>query len=198
MNLSISDSGFPVRLRFERRLTDDQLMRLSAENELLRIEREPNGELTVTSASGAECSGFETDVTLDLGIWARKDGRGKVFNSNAGFRLPDGSMRSPDAAWVSWARWNALTDKERKGYAPIWPEFVIEVRSEKDRLPPLQKKMLQWIANGVEVAWLIDPKRKFVAIYRPGEQPEIHENPTSVQGDGPVRGFELVLANFWD
>ena len=123
--------------------------------------------------------------------------RGKSFGSNAGFTLPDGSMRSPDAAWLSLERWNALARKEQTRFGHVSPEFVIELRSESDGLAELQDKMRMWIANGVELAWLIDPKRKVVEIYRPGESAEVHQNPTSVQGTGPVRGFELIISRVW-
>ena len=86
---------------------------------------------------------------------------------------------------------------DQKRFAPICPEFVIEVRSETDRLADLQAKMEMWTANGAEVAWLIDPLEKAVVIYRPGEQPEVLAQPTSVQGTGPIAGFELVLARIW-
>jgi Uma2 family endonuclease len=58
--------------------------------------------------------------------------------------------------------------------------------------------MHQWIVNGATVAWLIDPIEKTVTIYRPGEQPETLTHPTSVQGTGPIAGFELVMARVWD
>ncbi len=198
MNLSISESELPVRIRFERPMTDLELMRFCDDNEMFRVEREPNGELTLMSPSGLEGSSWNTEIITDLTIWARQDGRGKVFDSNGGFTLPDGSMRSPDAAWVSLNRWNALRLEEQKLFGRITPEFVIELRSQSDRLPPLREKMKTWIDNGVEVAWLIDPQRKVVEIYRSKEEPEIHENPTSVQGDGPIRGFELVLLRIWN
>jgi Uma2 family endonuclease len=98
---------------------------------------------------------------------------------------------------MSRERWNALAPKERKRFGHVTPEFVIELRSESDALAALQEKMTTWIANGVELAWLIDPKRRVVEVYRPGESAEIHQNPTSVQGSGPVRGFELVMARVW-
>jgi Uma2 family endonuclease len=107
-------------------------------------------------------------------------------------------VRAADAAWVSWQSWNAVSPAERKRYAPICPEFVVEVRSESDRLPDLQAKMEQWIANGAQVAWLIDPEEKSVTIYRPGDEPEHLAHPTSVQGTGPIAGFELVTSRIWD
>jgi Uma2 family endonuclease len=197
MNLALPEINQPVRLRFARPMTDEELLRFCAENELLRVERDANGELIVMSPSGSEGGGFETDVTIELGIWARKDGRGKVFGSNAGFRLPDGSVRAADAHWVSWQRWNALSREDQKRFAPICPEFVIEVRSESDRLPDLQAKMQMWIANGAEVAWLVDPSRKTVEVYRPGREAEVLEGGSAVEGDGPVAGFVLELGRVW-
>jgi Uma2 family endonuclease len=198
MNVALSEADLPVRLRFERTLSDDELWRFCSTNEQLRVERDANGELILMSPPGLEGSSSNAGITAELYIWARQDGRGKVFDATGGFTLPDGSLRYPDGAWVSWQKWNTLPKDERKRFGRIVPEFVIELRSEKDRLRELKAKMLMWIANGVELAWLVDPKRKVVEIYRPGEEPEIHEQPTSVQGDGPVAGFELVMARIWD
>jgi Uma2 family endonuclease len=197
MNLAFSESKLPVRLRFDRPVTDDELMRLSVENEPMRFERNAIGEIIVMSPVGIDGGGIETDVTTELSNWARADGRGKAFGATTGFKLPDSSVRSADSAWVSWQRLNSVSREQREGFGPICPEFIIEVRSKSDRLPPLQAKMGEWIANGVAVAWLIDPLEKAVTIYRPGEQPELLAQPTSVQGTGPIAGFELVLARIW-
>ncbi len=196
MNFAL-EVELPVRIRPEHPMTDEELMRFCAANDPLRVERDANGELIVMSPSGSEGGGIETDVATELNIWARQDGRGKVFGSNAGFRLPDGSVRAADAHWVSWERWNALTEADRKSFAPICPEFVIEVRSESDRLAELQAKMRMWIANGAEVAWLIDPSRKTVEVYRPGREAEVLEGGSAVEGDGPVTGFVLELGRVW-
>jgi Uma2 family endonuclease len=198
MNLELGEVELPVRLRFERPVTDEELMRFCAVNEIWRVERDANGELIVMTPTGSEGSGFETEITVELGIWARRDGRGRAFNSNAGFRLADGSVRAADAHWLSLAKWNLLTPEQRKGYAPVCPEFVIEVRSESDRLKELEAKMEMWMGNGVEVGWLIDPQERTVAIYRVGEEAERLVDPSSVQGTGPVRGFELVMGRIWD
>jgi Uma2 family endonuclease len=98
---------------------------------------------------------------------------------------------------VSWAQWNALTAEQRNSFAPICPEVVSEVRSAADRLPALREKMESWVANGAELAWLIDPQRKVVEIHRSGEAAEVQEDPASVQGSGCVRGFELAMARVW-
>jgi len=198
MNIELAELELPIWIRRDRPITDDELMRLSAENELLRLERDANGELIVMSPTGLEGSSQNSEIITDLTNWARQDGRGKVFDSGGGFTLPDGSMRIPDAAWLSWQRWNTLPRSEQKKFGRVVPEFVIELRSETDRLPVLQEKMELWIANGVEVAWLIDPQEKSVTIYRPNQQPEHHVHPTSVQGDGPIVGFELVMSRIWE
>ena len=172
-------------------------MRFCAVNDPLRIELDENGELIVMTPSGSEGGSLEGGVIAELYVWARQDGRGKAFGSSAGFRLADGSMRAPDAAWMSLRSWSALTPEQQESFAPICPEFVIEVRSRRDSLRELQTKMRMWTANGAELAWLIDPQRKVVEVYRPGEEPEVHEQPTSVHGSGPVAGFELVLERIW-
>jgi len=197
MNLAFTESQLPVRIRFEQPLSDDALARFSSENDPLRIERDANGELIIMTPLHSDSGAIEGEVYRALGNWASDDGRGKSFGPNAGFTLPDGSMRAPDASWISLKRWNALTRAQQQSYAPICPEFVIEVRSNSDRLINLEAKMEMWIANGAELAWLIDPERKTVAIYRPGDQPELLHDPTSVQGTAPVAGFELILSRIW-
>ena len=197
MNLAFSESKLPVRLRFDRPMTDEELMRFCAENEPVRVERDANGEILVMSPSGFGTGRINSRITRCLDEWAEIDGRGVVTDSNGGYALPDGSVRAPDAAWVSSRRLESLSEEQKTGFPPVCPEFVIELRSPSDKLPDLQAKMEQWIANGVEVGWLIDPKEKAVTIYRPGEQPELLAQPTSVQGTGPIAGFELVMAWFW-
>jgi len=197
MNLVLEHIELPVRIRMERKMTDDELLEFCLANEPARVERDANGELIVMSPNFSDGGALEGDVYSELRVWALSDGRGKTFGPNSGFTLPDSSVKAPDAAWIAWERWNALTDAQRNSYSPICPEFVIEVRSAKDRLPALQQRMLEWIANGAELGWLIDPERKVVEVYRAGDEPEIHQNPTSVQGSGPVRGFELVMDRIW-
>jgi len=196
MNLALPQADLPVRLRFQRPMSDEELIRFCAENEVLRVEREPNGEILVMTPANSKTSHMNLRIGRLLDVWAEEDGRGVAFDSSGGFTLPDSSMRNPDAAWMLRSRWNAMSEEEQSSFAPC-PEFIIELRSPSDRLPDLQARMEQWIANGVKVGWLIDPLRKAVEIYRLGEQPEIHEQPTSVQGDGPVAGFELVMARVW-
>jgi Uma2 family endonuclease len=197
MNLALSESGLPVRLRFDRPMTDEELMRFCAVNDDLRVEREPNGEILVMTPANIKTSSMNSRINRLLDEWAEADGRGIVSGPDGGYTLPDGSMRAPDAAWVANRRWQALSKEDQGRFAPICPDFVIELRSPSDNLADLQAKMEMWTANGAEVAWLIDPLEKAVTIYRPGEQPEVLAQPTSVQGTGPIAGFELVLARIW-
>lgn len=197
MNVALTHAALPARLRFERPMTDDELFDFCMENDTLRVERDSNGELILMSPTGLEGSNWNSKVNAYLTLWADQFGGGMAFDSNGGFTLPDGSMRSPDAAWMSQERWDALPSREQKRFGHVAPQFIIELRSESDRLVDLQDKMKIWIANGVELAWLIDPKRKVVEVYRAEEEPEVHQDPTSVQGTGPVRGFELVMLRVW-
>ncbi len=178
-------------------MTDDELFEFCMKNETLRVERDSNGELILMSPTGPEGSNLNVKVTAYLALWVDQMGGGKAFDSNGGFTLPDGSMRSPDAAWMSKARWDALPRREQKRFGHVSPEFVVEIRSESDGLAELRDKMRMWIANGVELAWLIDAKRRVVEVYRADEETEVHRDPASAQGSGCLRGFELVMARVW-
>lgn len=197
MSLALNEIEPPIRFRTDTPMSDAEFLRFCAANEPMRFERDANGEIIVMSPTGIEGGGIESDVYLELGNWARADGRGRAFGATTGFRLPDSSVRVADAAWVSWNLLNSISPEQREGFGPICPEFVIEVRSKTDRLAPLQAKMEQWIENGAEVAWLIDPIEKAVTIYRPGDEPAVLSHPTSVQGTGPIAGFELVMSRVW-
>ncbi|MBN9617710.1 MAG: Uma2 family endonuclease [Acidobacteriales bacterium] len=188
----------PLRFRPATPMSDEELMRFSAANEVLRVERDANGEILVMTPAGSRTSKINMRIGRLLDEWAEADGRGVAFDSNGGFTLPDGSMRAADAAWVALPRWKALSDADQSRYAPLCPDFVIELRSPTDSLSELREKMQQWIANGAQLAWLIDPIERAVSIYRPGEEPEVHQYPTSVQGNGVMAGFELVMARIWD
>jgi Uma2 family endonuclease len=197
MGLSLTEIELPLRIRQERPMTDDEFLRFCAANEPTRFEREPNGEILVMTPAGFKTSRMNQRIGRLLDEWAEADGRGVATGSDGGYTLPDGSMRAPDAAWVRLDRVNAMTAEEQEKFAPLCPDFILELRSPSDRLPDLQSKMQQWIANGAEIAWLIDPIEKAVTIYHPGEDPEHLTHPTSVQGTGPIAGFELVLARIW-
>ncbi len=197
MHLALTGVPLPLRLRFDKPLSDDELMRFCADNDDLRVEREETGEIYVMTPAGMNTGRKNSYIIQALAAWTDKDGRGYAFDSNTGWTLPDGSMRSPDAAWVLASRCNALSEADQNRFAPLCPEFIIELRSQTDRLPELQAKMQKWIANGAELAWLIDPLEKTVTIYRPNESAEHHHDPTSVQGTGPIRGFELILDRIW-
>jgi Uma2 family endonuclease len=191
-------SELPLRFRPETPMSDEELMRFSTANETLRVEREPNGEILVMTPAGIKTSRMNSRLTRLLDEWAEQDDRGIVADSNGGFTLPDSSVRAADAAWLLKSRWNALSEADQARFSPLCPDFVIELRSPSDNLSELQAKMQQWIANGAQLAWLIDPIEQAVSIYRPGEPPEVHHHPTSVQGDGVMAGFELVMARIWD
>jgi Uma2 family endonuclease len=197
MQLPIVDAPLPLRIRLSRPMTEDELLRFCAVNDVLWVEREVNGELSVKPIGGCRVSSVNLAVGRELSRWAEKDGRGETF-ANAGFTLPDGSMRGAHTAWMLKERWESLTRQEQVGFAPRCPDFVVEIVSPFDTLEEMQAKMEQWIANGAQVGWLIDLDRAVVEIYQPGRAVEVLERPEKVVGDEPVAGFELVMARVWE
>jgi Uma2 family endonuclease len=180
------------------RVTYEELLLLCAVNELVDLEWDPDGTLHVMSPAGAGPGRKNAELIAQLANWAHRDGTGLVFDSSAGFRLSDGRMRSPDAAWVLRGRWEALPEEDReRGFPVLTPDFVAELRSPSDKLPRLRNKMAIYRANGVRLAWLIDPADRRVEVYRPGREVEIHDDPATVSGGDVLPGFVLELRDIF-
>lgn len=175
------------------RLSDEQFYQLCVVNRDLSLELNATGELVIVPPVGGESGNQEADLITDLNIWNRQTKLGKVFSSSTIFKLPNGAKRSPDAAWVKLERWEALSLEERKKFPPLAPDFVIELRSESDRLKPLQDKMQEYLANGVRLGWLINPQDKQVEIYRQNQAVEVGIIPIKLSGEDVLPGFELEL-----
>ena len=190
----------PLRLHMpaELRFTDDELFAFCSANRELRVERDADGDLSIMSPTGGETSDRNATLSYQLYRWAKRDGRGRAFESSAGFLLPDGSMRSPDAAWVRRERLRALDPADRRRFLPLVPDFVIELRSPSDPIRSLEEKMTSYRDQGVTLGWLIDPETRRVHVVRPGREIEIIENAKQLAGDPELPGFVLELAEIWD
>jgi len=178
-------------------MTRDEFYTFCQVNPDLRIERTATGEIAIAPLAFSDTGNRNFNLVAQLGIWAEKDGTGLGFDSSAGFTLPNGAMRSPDAAWISTERWNALSPEEKASFAPICPDFVIELRSASDSLSRLKAKMQEYIDNGAKLGWLIDRQNRTVHLYRPGRSPEVLNNPDRVSGDPELPGFSLPMAKIW-
>ena len=193
----------PIVLRLDPvvQLTDEQLEDLSSLNEALRIERNAKGELELLPPANLTSGSQEADLTMQVGIWARADGRGVAFGPSAGFTLANSAVRAPDASWVLKSRLAELTDEQKtRGFAPVCPDFVLELRSSSDSLRVLRAKMEEYMASGVRLGWLIDPlgPPRRVYVYRPGADVEILEGPETLSGEPELPGFTLDLKPVWE
>jgi len=192
--------GYPpliIRLEPVLRLTEDQFFEFCQINRDLRIERNEYGELILMPPAGGETGDQNAEIGMQLRLWAKRDGQGTTFDSSTGFRLPNESVRSPDAAWVRHSRLNALPSEQRKKFLPLCPDFVIELRSPTDSLSVLQEKMQEYLDNGAQLGWLIDPAQRRVHVYRPQASVQILENPETISGDPVLAGFVLDLREIW-
>lgn len=173
-------------------LSEAQFLALTSEFPDCMLEYTADGTVIVMPPTDPESSARVFETGRQLGNWAVTQGRGIVIGPDGGFFLRDGSRRSPDAAWFDAARWQAAKTPDRR-FPVFAPEFLIEVRSPEQRSRPLREKMEEYMANGVQLAWLIDPMERTVTIYRSGQAPEVLEHPANVAGEGPVEGFVLNL-----
>ena len=179
-------------------MTEDEYFEFCVSQHELRIEMTKEGQMIVMMPVGGEGSNRNFILTARLGAWAETNQSGIGFDATVGFRLPNKAKRGPDAAWVKRERWDALTPKERKKFPPLCPDFVVELRSDTDRLAKLQDKMQEYIDNGAQLGWLIDPIEKRVHVYRPGQPIEILDHPTEISGEPLLSGFVLKLAGIID
>jgi len=166
-------------------------------NRDLRIERSASGEVIIMPPAFSDTGNRNLKIAQQLANWADQDGTGEAFDSSSGFTLPNGATRSPDAAWIRLERWDALTQEEQASFAPICPDFVVELKSSSDTLSRLQAKMAEYLENGAKLGFLIDRKQRQVHIYRPNQEPEMLENPDAVSGDPEMPGFQLQMAKIW-
>ena len=167
-------------------------------NAVWRIERNAQGEVVVRMPTGAETGTRNAELTGLLGIWVKRDGTGRGFDSSTGFDLPNGAMRSPDAAWVRKSQLVALTDEQKQEFLPLVPEVIFELRSSSDRLKALQDKMLEWQSVGVRLGVLLDPQERQMHLYRPGQAPQLLSNPTTLGCSPELPNFTLDTGALFD
>jgi Uma2 family endonuclease len=178
-------------------VTPEQFERLCGEYRELRLELTSTGELIVMPPTGAETGRSNSNLTYQLEAWSRQNGTGVCFGNNAGFTLPNGAIRSPDGSWIRRERYDSLTERQKKTFAPICPDFAVELRSASDTLKELYLKMFEYLENGASLGWLIDPFKRQVYIYEPNHEVVVLDNPETVSGDPLLPGFTLNLAELW-
>ena len=178
--------------------TDDEFFEFCRQNSDLRIEQTAQGEWIIMPPTGGETGSRNSEVSRQLGNWARRGDAGVAFDSSTGFLLPNGAKRSPDASWVLRSRLAALTPEQKKKFLPLCPDFVVELRSPSDALADTQDKMAEYQDNGARLGWLVDAAERRVHVYRPGAVPDVLDAPLSVSADPELAGFVLDLARVWE
>jgi len=191
--LSLLMTTLTLNLQSLLEITDEQFYQLCQANRDLKFERTAKGEILIMPPTGSETGGRNAGLTAQLWLWNQQTRLGKSFDSSTGFRLPNGADRSPDAAWVRRDRWDALTAVQKRKFAPICPDFVVELCSPNDDIEDVQAKMQEYLANGIRLGWLIDPETRRIEIYRPSQAVEILHNPATISGEDVLPGFILDL-----
>ena len=179
------------------KLTDEQFYQLCVNNRDLRFEMNANGDLVIMPPTGGETGNRNIEIAYQLQAWSRQNKTGVAFDSSTGFKLPNNANRSPDASWIPLNKWNELSDTEKQRFLPLCPDFAIELLSPNDRLSKTQKKMQEYLDNGMLLGWLIDRHKKQVEVYRQGKEVEILNAPSSLSGENILSGFILDLQPIW-
>ncbi|MBE9043077.1 Uma2 family endonuclease [Pleurocapsales cyanobacterium LEGE 10410] len=201
MKAIVEGQTFPFTVPQGFRITPEQFEQLANVEQLARLELTKDGELIVMSPTGGTAGRKNSRLTQKLMNWADQNGQGEVFDSSTVFVLPSGARRSPDVSWIKLDRWNRLTQAQQDGFPPLAPDFVIELVSPSDltnqRYEDLQAKMNEYLDNGVELGWLIEPEAKTVEIYRLGQPVEILNNPSTLSEEDVLPGFTLDLTDIF-
>ena len=193
---SVNWQPLVMRLSPPFELNADTFFDVAQANRDLRMELSAEGDLIVMPPAGGRTGNRNAELTYQFVAWNRQDKRGKIFDSSTGFRLPSGAVRSPNVSWVSRDKLAELTPAQMDKYPPVCPEFVLELRSPTDCLEVVKDKMQEYVENGAELGWLIDPVEEKVYIYTSGGVEEL-EHPQEVRGTGILEGFVLELGEIW-
>jgi Uma2 family endonuclease len=191
----------PLVLHFSpvlKKMSEEEFYEFCRLNPDLSLELTSEGDLIIMPPTGGKTGKQNLKLSVRLGSWAESNGTGQSFDSSTVFTLPSGAKRSPDFAWVINERWEALTEEEQERFPPLCPDFVVELRSRTDRLVNLQRKMDEYMANGAQLGWLIDPLERKVHVYRPSAPVEELDNPQTISGAPLLNGLTLNLQEIWD
>lgn len=191
--MDVATITLPPTLELAIELTDEQFFQLCQDNRDFRFERTASGELIIMPPTGSDTGRRNIKITAQLEVWSSQNNLGVAFDSSSGFKLPNGADRSPDASWVKRERWDALTPEQQERFAPLCPDFVVELRSPSDSLEKVRQKMTEYIDNGARLGWLINPKNQQVEIYRPNQDVEMLKSPATLSGEDVLPGFVLEL-----
>lgn len=187
----------PRSILLEPPLSDAEFERLCERTESAILERTKEGAILVNAPAGGMTSDGNREITTQLSLWWKSHRRGRAFDSSAGFFLPDGSVLNPDASYVIAEQLKGLSRDDLAHFLRLTPAFVIELRSPSDRLAAVREKMEAWMANGVELGWLVDPYAREVHVYEAGVAAPRIETGSHLAGSGPVDGFVLDLDEIW-
>ncbi len=179
-------------------LVNEQFFEFCQANKELRIERTALGDCEIMAPTGGETGWRNLSLAAQLYNWAERDGSGVAFDSSTGFTLPNGAIRSPDVSWVKRTRLAVLTPKQKQQFLPLCPDFVIELRSPSDPIKTLQDKMQEYIENGANLGWLIDPENQRVLVFQAEKTIVTLDKPEFLSADDLLTGFRLELQKIWD
>ena len=186
----------PVTLKMGDLMSEEEFFQFCQMNDTLEFERDSQGNIILMSPTGSFTGEFNSRILIELGIWNKENYLGTTFDSSTGFTLPNGAVRSPDVSWVKSEKWKLITENQKEGFAPICPDFIVEIRSKSDGLKYLQNKMEEYISNGTQFGWLIDRFEEKVYVYRANGEIIIHDTlNVKLSGETTLPGFILDLGS---
>jgi len=175
-------------------MTNEEFYELCVENPELRIQRNAHGKIIIMPPATSETGRLNSKLHIEIGLWNRNFKLGETFDSSTGFKLPNGAERSPDTAWISKGRWDGLSTDQKRKFAPIVPDFVLELRSDDQGLTELREKMDEYTDCGCKLGWLVDPQNRRTYVYCTNEDIQTVKFEDVLSGEEVMPGLEIRLA----
>ncbi len=198
-DLKKSGMDYPVTIKTKSigGMTEEEFFKFCQENDTLKMERNAYGEIIIMAPTGSETGGQNMSISGELYLWTKEEKLGYSFDSNTGFTLPNGAIRSADSSYITKQRWENIPKNDRKGFAHICPDFVIELLSDSDSAKVLQDKMKEWMDNGCALAWMINPDKRETWVYRKNGEVEVKLFNRTLSGEDILPGFSLNLESIF-
>lgn len=179
-------------------MSDEQFFAFCQLNRDVKIERNAKGEIIIMSPTGSETGNWNSLLNGVLFVWNNQTKLGKTFDSSTGFKLPNGATYGPDASWMPREKWNSISAADKRKFAPLVPDFIMELRSPSDRLEPIQEKISEFIEYGCKLAWLIDPHSRLTTVYRADGSESKVPFDEILHGEDVLPGFSVNLVELFE
>ena len=153
------------------------------------------GKLVMMNPTGHEHGRVALNLGGEIRNHVRAHGLGTAYAAGTGFllaRRPD-TVRAPDVAFVRSGREASMSG----GFFPGPPDLAVEVLSPDDRPREVREKIAEWLEAGTKAVWVVDPRKRTVALHEPGAEPRVLREADTLRGGEVLPGFAVAVRDIF-